>query len=122
MFSQPTGVAVPIRSSMRILIAVLIALAVALPVQTATAQDFYRGKTITLIAGQPPGGGIDSEMRLVALFLGRFIPGEPKVLPMNLQGAGGIILGNYLYSVAKPDGLTLGMPGRTGFALAPVIS
>lgn len=88
----------------------------------AAAQDFYRGKTLTLFAGQPPGGGIDSEMRLVAMFLGKFIPGEPKTLPMNMQGAGGIILGNYLYSVAKPDGLTLGMPGRTGFALAPIIS
>ena len=41
---------------------------------------------------------------------------------MNMQGAGGIVLGNYLYTVAKPDGLTLGMPGRTGFALAPIIS
>ena len=107
---------------MRILLALLIALVGALHGPTAAAQDFYRGKTITLIAGQPPGGGIDSEMRLVALFLGKFIPGEPKLLPMNMQGAGGIILGNYLYSVAKPDGLTLGMPGRTGFALAPIIS
>jgi hypothetical protein len=107
---------------MRILIAVLVALAAVLHVRTAGAQDFYRGKTITLFAGQPPGGGIDSEMRLVGLFLGKYLPGEPKVLPMNMQGAGGIILGNYLYSVAKPDGLMLGMPGRTGFALAPIIS
>jgi tripartite-type tricarboxylate transporter receptor subunit TctC len=90
--------------------------------RAAQAQDFYRGKTVTLIAGQPPGGGIDSEMRLVARFLGKFIPGEPSILPMNMQGAGGIILGNHLYGVVKPDGLTLGMPGRTGFALAPVIS
>ena len=88
----------------------------------ARAQDFYRGKTVTLFAGQPPGGGIDSEMRLVARYFGKFIPGEPGFLPMNMQGAGGIILGNHLYSVAKPDGLTLGMPGRSGFALAPIIS
>jgi tripartite-type tricarboxylate transporter receptor subunit TctC len=88
----------------------------------AQAQDFYRGKTVTLFAGQPPGGGIESEMRLVARFLGKFILGEPSILPMNMQGAGGIILGNHVYGVAKPDGLTLGMPGRTGFALAPVIS
>jgi tripartite-type tricarboxylate transporter receptor subunit TctC len=108
---------------MRILPVLLIAVAAAsLGLRPAAAQDVYRGKTITLIAGQPPGGGIDSEMRLVALFLGKFIPGEPRILPMNMQGAGGIILGNYLYSVAKPDGLTLGMPGRTGFALAPIIS
>jgi tripartite-type tricarboxylate transporter receptor subunit TctC len=111
------------RRSIRPLLAALVALAAAaLACRAAQADDFYRGKTITLFAGQPPGGGIDSEMRLVARFLGKFIPGEPSILPMNMQGAGGIILGNHLYGVAKPDGLTLGMPGRTGFALAPVIS
>src|SRR5262245_38606478 len=86
------------------------------------AQDFYRGKSVTLFAGQPPGGGIDLEMRLVAQFLGRQIPGEPAIVPRNMGGAGGLILGNHLYSVAKPDGLTLGMPGRSGFVLAPIIS
>jgi tripartite-type tricarboxylate transporter receptor subunit TctC len=107
----------------RLLLAALTALAAGpFDLGAARADDFYRGKTITLFAGQPPGGGIDSEMRLVARFLGKFIAGEPGILPMNMQGAGGIILGNHLYGVAKPDGLTLGMPGRTGFALAPVIS
>lgn len=86
------------------------------------AQDFYRGKTVTLFAGQPPGGGIDSEMRLVAQFFGRHIPGEPNIVPRNMPGAGGMILGNHLYGVARPDGLTLGMPGRSGFVLAPIIS
>jgi tripartite-type tricarboxylate transporter receptor subunit TctC len=109
------------RAPMRLLLAAVIAVA-ALDLRSAWADDFYRGKMVTLFAGQPPGGGIDSEMRLVARFLGKFIPGEPSFLPMNMQGAGGIILGNHLYGVAKPDGLTLGMPGRTGFALAPVIS
>ena len=84
--------------------------------------DYYRGKTITLLAGQPPGGGIDSEMRLVAQFYGKHIPGAPGIVPRNMPGAGGLILGNHLYSVAKPDGLTLGMPGRSGFVLAPIIS
>jgi tripartite-type tricarboxylate transporter receptor subunit TctC len=108
---------------LRLLLAAAVAVAAAAcDLRAAQAQDFYRGKTVTLFAGQPPGGGIDSEMRLVARFLGKFIPGEPSFLPMNMQGAGGIILGNHLYGVAKPDGLTLGMPGRTGFALAPVIS
>jgi tripartite-type tricarboxylate transporter receptor subunit TctC len=86
------------------------------------AGDFYRGKTMTLFAGQPPGGGIDSEMRLVARFLGDFLPGGPAIIPRNMPGAGGVILGNYLYSIAKPDGLTLGMPGRSGFVLAPITS
>src|ERR1700688_711300 len=61
------------------------------------AQIVYNGKSVTLFAGQPPGGGIDSEMRLVAHFLGRFIPGEPTIVPRNIPGAGGLLLGNYLY-------------------------
>ena len=43
---------------------------------------------MTLLAGQPPGGGIDSEMRLVARFFGKFIPGEPSILPMNILVVG----------------------------------
>jgi tripartite-type tricarboxylate transporter receptor subunit TctC len=86
------------------------------------SQEPYKGKSIALLAGQPPGGGIDSEMRLVGHFLGRFIPGEPTVVPRNMPGAGGLLLGNYLYSIAKPDGLTLGMPGRSGFVLAPFVA
>ena len=86
------------------------------------SQETYKGKSITLLAGQPPGGGIDSEMRLVGHFLGRFIPGEPAIVPRNMPGAGGLLLGNYLYGIARPDGLTLGMPGRSGFVLAPFVA
>jgi tripartite-type tricarboxylate transporter receptor subunit TctC len=88
----------------------------------AESGDFYKGKSITLFAGQPPGGGIDSEMRLVGQFLGKHIPGQPTIVARNMPGAGGLILGNHLFSVARPDGLTLGMPGRSGFVLAPIIS
>src|SRR5262249_38204861 len=94
---------------------ILLAAALIVTIAPAGAQDFYRGKTLTLLAGQPPGGGIDSEMRLVAQYLGKFIPGEPQLLARNMPGAGGMVLGNYLFSVAKPDGLIIGMPGRTGF-------
>src|SRR5258708_5113370 len=87
----------------------------------AAADDFYKGKVISLFAGRPPGGGVDSEMRIVAQFLGSHIPGRPKLLPQNMPGAGGIALGNHLYNVAAHDGLTLGVPGRTAFLLAPVV-
>jgi tripartite-type tricarboxylate transporter receptor subunit TctC len=107
---------------MRLSFGVLVLAAVAVIAEPAAAQDYYRGKSITLFAGQPPGGGIDSEMRLVAQFFGKHIPGAPGIVPRNMPGAGGLILGNYLYSVAKPDGLTLGMPGRSGFVLAPIVS
>jgi len=100
----------------------IVLVAAACACQSAQAQDFYKGKTLTLFAGQPPGGGIDSEMRLVAHHFGKFIPGEPSIVARNMPGAGGMVLGNHLYSVAKPDGLTLGMPGRSGFVLAPVTS
>src|SRR5215510_8114767 len=112
----------PVRILTLLLLGVHAATAGLIAVPQARAQDFYRGKSLTLFAGQPPGGGIDSEMRLVAQYFGRHIPGEPAIVPRNMPGAGGLILGNNLYSVAKPDGLTLGMPGRTGFVLAPIIS
>src|SRR5579862_4071370 len=86
----------------------------------AFGADFYAGKTISLYAGRPPGGATDAEMRLVAQFLGNEIPGHPRVIPLNMPGAGGVVLGNYLYNVAPKDGLTLGVPGRTSFMLSPV--
>src|SRR5215470_14992083 len=85
----------------------------------AHAQDYYRGKTISMYAGRPPGGGIDTEMRLIAQYLAGHIPGKPTIIPRNMPGAGGVTLGNHLFGVAAPDGLTLGVPGRTGFVLAP---
>jgi hypothetical protein len=109
------------RSRLNNLGAAIILVAIAM-IQPVRADDFYKGKSVTLFAGQPPGGGIDNEMRLVARFLGHFIPGEPQIVPRNMQGAGGMILGNNLFSLAKPDGLTLGMPGRSGFVLAPIVS
>ncbi|MFT5540729.1 MAG: tripartite-type tricarboxylate transporter receptor subunit TctC [Alphaproteobacteria bacterium] len=84
----------------------------------ASAADYYAGKSLTLYAGYPPGGGIDNEMRTVARFYANHIPGKPNIIAKNMQGAGGLVLGNYLYTVAKADGLEIGMPGRSGFLLA----
>lgn len=89
---------------------------------TASAQEnFYAGKTITLFAGFPPGGGVDGEMRIVARGFSRFIPGNPTIVAKNLPGAGGIILANQLYNSTDADGLTIGMPGRSGFLLSKVV-
>lgn len=86
----------------------------------AEESSIYAGKSITLIAGFPPGGGVDGEMRVVARHLGRFIPGNPAIVAQNMPGAGGMVLGNYLLHV-PPDGLTLAMPGRSGFLLSNVV-
>ncbi|MEA2989766.1 MAG: hypothetical protein QOG83_2477 [Alphaproteobacteria bacterium] len=85
------------------------------------AEDFYAGKTLTIIAGFPPGGGVDGEMRVLTRYFAKYIPGNPVIISRNMQGAGGIILGNHLHNVASADGLTLGMPGRSGFLLSNVV-
>ena len=81
----------------------------------APAQDFYRGKTISFIIGYGPGGGVDTASRLIIRHLFRFIPGKPDITPQNMEGAGGVISGNYLGARASKDGLTIGLPGRSWF-------
>ena len=79
-------------------------------VDTVTgAEDFYKGKTIRLVVGNSTGGAMDDWGRFVALYLGKHIPGNPDVVVQNMPGAGAIIAANYIYNVAKPDGLTLGV-------------
>lgn len=91
---------------------------------TAKADDgasFFAGKTLTVSAGLPPGGGVDGEMRVMTRYLSKFIPGNPTIVSRNMPGAGGIVLANYLYTTAAADGLNLGMPGRSGFLLSNVV-
>lgn len=88
---------------------------------SAAGQDFYAGKTLTVIAGFPPGGGVDGEMRVLTKHLAKYIPGKPSIISRNMPGAGGIVLANHLYNSAAADGLTLGMPGRSGFLLSNVM-
>jgi tripartite-type tricarboxylate transporter receptor subunit TctC len=77
---------------------------------TAHAQaDFFKGKQIKIIVGFSAGGIIDLWARLFALYLGKFIPGNPTLVVQNLAGGGSMIAANQLYNVAKPDGLTVAM-------------
>jgi tripartite-type tricarboxylate transporter receptor subunit TctC len=87
---------------------------------SATAQDFYRGKTINLIVGNAAGGGYDLYARLLARYMGRYIPGEPSFVVRNMPGAGGMVLSNHIYSQAPRDGLTLGMMSRSN-PIEPVL-
>src|SRR5215467_707958 len=78
----------------------------------AHAQDvaeFYRGRTVSLIAGFNPGGGADTYARLVARHLGKHIPGQPNVVVRNMQGAGSVIAANHIYNVSPKDGSELGL-------------
>jgi tripartite-type tricarboxylate transporter receptor subunit TctC len=69
--------------------------------------DFYRGKTMTLIVATSPGGDYDSRARLVARFMEKHIPGQPKIVVQNMPGAGGLRAANHLYNTAARDGTVL---------------
>jgi tripartite-type tricarboxylate transporter receptor subunit TctC len=75
---------------------------------TARGQEFYNNKTIRIVVGFSPGGGMDIYARAIGRHLGKNIPGKPNVIVENMPGAGSLIAANYLYKQAKPDGLTIG--------------
>ena len=71
------------------------------------AQD-YKDKTLTTIVGYSPGGSFDLYARVLARYIGRYLPGNPTRIVENMTGAAGIIAANHLYNRVKPDGLTIG--------------
>jgi tripartite-type tricarboxylate transporter receptor subunit TctC len=73
-----------------------------------SVSDFYSHKTLTLIAGFPPGGGYDTYMRVLARHYGGFIPGKPSVVPSNMPGAGSMTAANRIYNDQPNDGTVLG--------------
>ena len=90
-------------------VAVALGAVMMLCASAALAQtDFYRGKTITLLVSSSVGGGYDIMGRTLARYLGKHIPGNPRVVVTNMPGAGGIVAMNYLYRAAPKDGTTIG--------------
>ncbi len=85
-----------------------IAVTFALSSADAAQDNFYRGKTVRIIVGAAPGGGYDTYSRMIARHIGKHIPGNPTFLVENMPGAGFLISANYMYKIAKPDGLTIG--------------
>ena len=74
----------------------------------AQAQPDFKGKTVKIIVGTSTGGGVDLWTRLIAQYLPRHLPGEAAVVVQNMPGGSSVVAANYVYTVAKPDGLTLG--------------
>jgi tripartite-type tricarboxylate transporter receptor subunit TctC len=72
-----------------------------------TPEEFYKGKTLSLIIPNAPGGSFDLYARLAATHLGRFIPGHPSIVPQNMPGAAGMLAANYLFNIAPKDGTVL---------------
>ncbi len=78
------------------------------PDASATA-DFYSGKVVSLYIGYPAGGGYDVYGRVVAHHIGKHIPGNPTVIPVNMAGAGSLRLTNWLFNAAPRDGTAFGI-------------
>ncbi len=96
----------------------LLALAIAASLNAGTAaaqsvEQFYKGRTVTLIVGFAPGGINDIAGRIVARHLGRFVPGQPNVIVQNQPGAGGLATANRLYNIAERDGSVIAGLGRS---------
>jgi hypothetical protein len=70
-------------------------------------------KRIELLIGYTPGGSYDLYARLVARHLGRFLPGEPVVVPQNMPGAGSLRAANFIYGAAAKDGSVMGIVTET---------
>lgn len=79
----------------------------------ASSQDFYAGKTVTIVVGNPAGSGYDAYGRLLARHMPKHIPGAPTMIVQNMPGAGSVKAADYTYNIAPSDGTSfaLAMPG-----------
>jgi tripartite-type tricarboxylate transporter receptor subunit TctC len=99
------------------------ALLVLLPVSVCLAQtpaEFYKGRTIELDIGLSVGGGYDAYARMLARSMGKYIPGNPTIVPKNIEGAGSLRLASHLYNAAPRDGSVFGTINR-GTVFEPLL-
>ena len=88
------------------LLAAALALSALMPFRASAQAPFYEGKTVSVIIGAT-GGSLELAARIVTRHLGRHLPGQPNVVLQNMPGAAHLVATNHVYTVAKPDGLTL---------------
>lgn len=90
--------------SSRIAFAAAVSLMIAAPAVAQIEDNFYRGRQVSVVVGNPPGGTYDLYARLVAEHLRRHLPGQPTIIVQNMPGAGGLVSANWLYNQAPKDG------------------
>ena len=86
----------------------IVAIALCYATAVFSQESFYKDKVIRIVVATAAGGGYDLYTRTMARHLRKYIPGEPTIVVENMPGAGHLIGANYVYKVAKPDGLTIG--------------
>jgi tripartite-type tricarboxylate transporter receptor subunit TctC len=91
----------------------------AAPAGAQTVEQFYRGRTISLIVGFNPGGAYDPYARTLARHMPKYLPGSPAVVVKNMQGAGSVLAANHLYNLSPKDGSELGLIAGSA-AIEPV--
>jgi tripartite-type tricarboxylate transporter receptor subunit TctC len=92
-----------------------------MPARADDVTQFYRSHPVSMIIGFGVGGGYDLYGRLVSRYIGKYLPGNPTIVPENMAGAGSLRAVDYLYSVAPKDGSVIGTFSRT-LPLAPLLS
>jgi len=100
---------------------VVAALTLAAPARAQSVEEFYRGRSITVLVGFTAGGGYDLYARLLGRHMGRYIPGNPTMVVQNMPGAGSMKATQYVYGVAPKDGLTLATVSR-GMVTEPLLN
>jgi tripartite-type tricarboxylate transporter receptor subunit TctC len=101
------------RASVCLLVSVVI---VGLSPRALAQKVDFSGEKITLAIATPPGGGYDLYGRLAGRFLGKYLPGNPTIVPQNMPGAGSLIAANWLANVAPRDGTAIGIiPSAAAF-------
>jgi tripartite-type tricarboxylate transporter receptor subunit TctC len=93
----------------RLLTLSLLAMLMAASCAAAAQPMSFKGKTVTMIIGFAAGGGTDLSGRLIATYLGKYLPGQPTIIVQNMPGAEGMTAMNFFANQVKPDGLTLTM-------------
>src|SRR6202043_2397466 len=104
------------------------ATAAALPLLVGTTHfaaaqspaEFYKNRSIDEYIGYSPGGAYDFYARVIGRHMGAHIPGNPTLIPRNMEGAGSLRLANWLYRVAPQDGSVFATFGR-GIAFDPLL-
>src|SRR5581483_10441178 len=89
--------------------ACLVAAAAFAPLPAAAQTDFYRGKQISILIAGTAGGGIDLGARILSKYLGKYLPGNPTIVPQLMPGGGGIRMIDYMHTVAAKDGTVIGI-------------
>ena len=72
-------------------------------------DDFFRGKTLSMIIGFGTGGGYDTYGRAFIRHFRNHIPGQPDIVLQNMPGAGGMVAANFLARSARADGTAMMM-------------